>query len=208
MPDCPLCQAPESSGFVQNYLSCAECGGIYLPGEHLPTPEKEKQRYLEHNNDVSDPRFRQFVSPLTKAVTTNHNPLERGLDFGAGVAPVITAMLREQGYAIEPYDPFFHPDHQLLASTYHYITCCEVIEHFHNPEAEFRRLHNLLKPAGILYIMTLLYDDSIDPAHWHYLRDPTHVFVYRKETIEWIANRFGYTRPEFYGRMMVLGKPA
>jgi hypothetical protein len=39
-------------------------------------------------------------------------------------------------------------------------------------------------------VRTLLYDDAIDFESWHYRLDVTHVFIYRKKTMEYIAEQF------------------
>jgi hypothetical protein len=53
---------------------------------------------------------------------------------------------------------------------------------------EIDLLTSLLKTNGMLLIMTMLYNDQIDFHSWNYRNDSTHVFIYRKETIEFIAN--------------------
>ena len=47
-----------------------------------------------------------------------------------------------------------------------------------------------LNKNGVLLIMTLLYNENIDFKSWFYKNDPTHVFIYRKETIEFIARTY------------------
>lgn len=101
------------------------------------------------------------------------------------------------------FDPFFANLPDLLDRTYDYITCCEVIEHFHRPAIEFERLRGMLRPGGRLYCMTILHHDDIDFRNWHYRRDDTHVFVYRRETIEWITRRFDFSNVEIDGRLIV-----
>jgi hypothetical protein len=64
----------------------------------------------------------------------------------------------------------------------------------------------MLNPGGTLYISTLLYHDSIPFANWHYRRDPTHVFLYRRETFSWIAEHFGFDKLEIQGRVIALKK--
>ena len=44
--------------------------------------------------------------------------------------------------------------------------------------------------SSMLLIMNLLYYDTIDFKSWHYRKYPTHVFIYRKETIAYIANAY------------------
>lgn len=160
---------------------------------HYPSPEVEKSRYQEHLNDVDDAGFRQFVSPITTYVTGHFDPSESiGLDFGSGTAPVLSVILDELGYNINQYDPFFQPREEVLQLKYDYIACCEVIEHFHDPLREFESLKSMLKPNGRLLCMTRLYHDQYPFRNWYYRRDPTHTFIFRNETIRYIAERFSF----------------
>ncbi len=167
---------------------CLVCGGVFRPPADFPSIQEEKTRYEEHENDVEDTRYQRFVSPITDIVQKEQSTNTIGLDFGSGTAPVISKVLDDEGYLIKQYDPIFCPDPNVLKSTYDYIVCCEVIEHFHNPLKEFNRLKGLLKPKGRLYCMTLLYHAGIDFANWHYQRDDTHVFIYQEKTLDWIRN--------------------
>ncbi len=127
-----------------------------------------------------------------------------GLDFGCGPGPVISHLLQNSGYMIKQYDPIFHVDQRVLESKYHYIVCCEVIEHFHSPAEEFRRLRSLLKSNGELICMTDLITDETDFAKWYYKNDPTHVFLYRRETLQYIAEEFDFAKCRIDGRLIVM----
>lgn len=202
---CPLCGHGGEVFFRTNrrwYYRCTECAGIFLPAQFLPTAREELLRYRRHNNDVHDPSYRAFVSPITDSVLKDFSPEHSGLDFGAGPGPVISAILHEQGYSIEQYDPFFHHDPSLLTKQYDYIVCCEVMEHFHNPKKEFTLLLSLLQSNGILYCMTDLYRHDIDFDNWYYKNDPTHVFIYCDTTIRWVAERCAFSRCTIDGRLI------
>jgi len=200
---CPLCGS-ESSPFADGrYFDCPTCKGVFLGRGFYLSPEKEKARYEKHDNDVADEGYRNFVSPMVEAVLKNQTKRHKGLDFGAGPSSAASNLLRKKGYSIIEYDPYFHPFPKLLESTYDYIVCCEVVEHFFDPAKEFERLKRLLKPGGSLYCMTHLYDETIDFRNWYYRRDPTHVFIYRKETIEWIRDRCGFSGVCLENRLIV-----
>lgn len=199
-PTCPLCRSAGSPFRDGLYQQCPTCQGIFLPEHRYPSAAEERARYEEHNNDVNDPRYQQFVAPITQAIIVHFGPAHLGLDFGAGTGPVACKILQEAGYDIRPYDPFFHPYPALLALTYDYIICCEVIEHFFDPAREFERLKHLLKPQGCLYCKTHLYDDSINFLNWYYRKDPTHVFIYTAHTLHWIQARFGFKELKIAGR--------
>jgi SAM-dependent methyltransferase len=201
---CPLCGTEGEKFYRDKFFKCPECQGIFMAKDRLPTPEEEKKRYETHNNDITDPRYRNFVSPITSSILEHHSPADKGLDFGAGTGPVISAVLQENGYNIAPYDPFFENKPELLTGAYDYIVCCEVAEHFHDPAKEFLRLKKLLKKGGYLYIMTELYREDIDFENWHYKDDPTHVFIYSRETFELIKRKFGFSSLFIKGRLIVL----
>lgn len=114
-------------------------------------------RYQKHNNDIEDDGYQQFVSPITLAIMRDFTQNHKGLDFGAGIGPVIFKILKDQGYMIRLYDPFFHNYPNLLKAQYDYIAVCEVIEHFHDPKKEFSLLKKLLRQNGKLYCMTNIY---------------------------------------------------
>ena len=203
---CSLCSGSADlfyQSVKQVFYKCRTCEGVFAPPSSLPDRHTERERYLSHNNDVNDLRYQQFVSPIVKKVTSNFAPgTHCGLDFGAGTGPVITKLLSHLKYQVSAYDPIFINKQDLLTRTYDFIACCEVMEHFHNPRKEFRILRKLLSPAGKLYCMTHLYSEDIDFAAWYYKNDPTHVFLYQKQTIEFITRQFGFSKAEIEGRLI------
>ncbi|HZK19149.1 MAG TPA: methyltransferase domain-containing protein [Treponemataceae bacterium] len=208
-PHCPLC-SKRTAFFAKNtlgaYFFCPECKGIHLHKTIRLDKHHEKQRYLEHNNDVNDPGYRKFVWPIVRMVLKNFSASDRGLDFGAGPGPVISTMLKEKGYTISLYDPFFYKDETVLQTQYKYIVCCEVMEHFFEPYKEFKKIFGLLQKHGTLYCKTHLYDESIHFEKWYYAKDPSHVFFYQKETIEWIKKRIGFETVHIEDRLIILSK--
>ena len=126
-----------------------------------------------------------------------------GLDFGSGTGSAVSKVLTDNGYNIVQYDPFFDNHPELLEQQYDYIASCEVVEHFHHPGKEFELLRKMLRRKGKLYIMTHLYDPSIVFPSWYYKNDHTHVFMYQKETMEWIAQTYGFSRVIIDKRLIV-----
>lgn len=207
--NCPLCaHAVNSLGFAveaRRFFRCSQCDLVFVdPAHHLP-PAEEKSRYEEHNNDVTDPRFKAFVRPLFEAICKRVAPATSGLDFGAGTGPVLSEMLEEKGYLIARYDPFFWPNGNVLQARYDFVFACEVVEHFFQPAREFELLRGLLKPRASLALMTLLVTDETDLSNWYYLRDPTHVCAYSQRTFHWITKHYGFDSVAFdSGRVTVL----
>ena len=139
---------------------------------------------------------------FTSAILNEFLPADKGLDFGAGTGPVISKILKDNGFSIVQYDPFFHNYPNLLNDKYNFIACCEVIEHFYLPKQEFELLRNLLFSGGKLFCMTDLWDKSIDFHKWYYKNDQTHVFIYTKDTIRWIQKEIGFSSVTIDDRLL------
>ena len=185
------------------FLECERCSLLFKSANFFPTAAKEKARYLLHENNVDDLNYQQFVSPIVNVITKEHSHDNKGLDFGAGTGPVIAKLLKDKGYNISLYDPFFHPDNSVLSEKYDFIICCEVMEHFHNPRKEFELLRKLLNPNGSLYCMTQLIPKKSDFKSWNYRNDPTHVVFYSEKSINWIKEHFGFSEVTVNNRLIV-----
>ena len=202
---CPLCLS-DSQFFCEfrqkEYYRCGNCQAVLMDPAYFPTPGQEKKRYMEHNNDVNDPGYQSFVMPVVNEVLSNFTKESKGLDLGAGTGPVISKLLKEKGYSIVLYDPFFFNEPTLLEIKYDYIICCEVIEHFHNPRREFKLLRSILRPGGSLFCMTELYTGNINFQGWWYKNDETHVIFYHPVSLEWIKSNYSFYSLETKGRII------
>lgn len=204
--NCPLCKTVLSDRIDEKYYECGCCAALVKDKEFYLSYEEEKAIYERHNNDVNDPRYQKFTSSITDYVLEHFTENHKGLDFGCGTGPVISKMLCDENYDIRQYDPFFANHSELLKKHYDYIVCCEVFEHFNNPEAEIKNLRNMLEKKGQLLIMTLLYNDDIDFSKWFYRRDPTHIFIYREETFRYISRKMNLEIKKMGKRFISMGK--
>ena len=194
MPVCPLCSNKSKPFYKSEFFQCSFCEGIFRPKENLLDNEREKQRYENHTNDSNDLGYQNFVSPITNSVLNEYKKDSLGLDFGCGKDSSIIKILENNSYQILKYDPYFFNNKNILQQKYDYVTCCEVIEHFYDPKKEFELLKSLLKDGGTLYLMTGIYEQKIDFSKWWYKNDLTHVFIYTKNTLEWIKNNFKFEK--------------
>jgi len=204
-PSCPLCNSQSSDFFkdkFRKYFLCSKCKAIFVDILDLPDENSEFSRYEEHNNDVNDVRYQDFVRPIVNKILTNFSIDNSGLDFGAGNGPVISKLLKEKDYNILQYDPFYHNNPELLKSKYDYIVCCEVVEHFHYPVKDFKLLKNMLTDNGKLYVMTSIYNDNIDFKTWFYKNDRTHVIFYQVDTLNYICNHFNFSDIKIEGNLI------
>lgn len=196
---CPLCSGKSKHFFYdrkRSYYQCIDCSSIFVDPLCFLNPHDEKERYLKHSNDWQDEGYRSFVNPIVDAVRSKFSSYHKGLDFGAGHTPIIAKALNEIGFNVTPYDPFFHNYPELLRKKYDFITCCEVIEHFHKPFNEFDLLRKMLNIGGELICMTYVYSESINFEEWYYKNDSTHVFFYHRKAFEFIKSRFNFS--EFF----------
>lgn len=197
IPPCPVCCGGNTGAFLcvgsRRYLRCADCAARFLDPARYLNREEELAHYLHHENDPDDPRYRQFLSRLAGPLMERLAPGTVGLDYGCGPGPALAAMLSEAGFDMALYDPYFHPDTDVLRRTYDFITCTETAEHFYDPAAEFARLMAMVRPGGWLAFMTCFQTDDARFEAWHYRKDPTHVVFYRPATFQFIAAAAGWS---------------
>jgi len=196
MPSCPLCHdrtvTPLGAIVGREYAACTTCALRFMLPAHHPSRDDERAVYDLHENAVHDPRYRAFLDRLALPLQALLPPGASGLDYGCGPGPALAAMLEERGFRMATHDPYFAPNADALARQYDFVTCTEVAEHFHDPAAEFVRLAGLLRPGGVLALMTQRLPEDQSFATWHYVRDPTHVCFYAERTLHWLAERHGW----------------
>ncbi len=192
---CPLCAGAGINQYYEDkqrvYLQCSRCELVHVPAEHWLDAAAERAEYDLHQNSGADPGYRRFLSRLSEPMLERLQPGMAGLDFGCGPGPVLAQMLREQGLQVDLFDPFYFDDPALLRKQYDFITASEVVEHLQRPAEEFERLFCMLRPGGVLGIMTKLVRSPEAFSGWHYIRDLTHIAFYSRRTFEYIAARFG-----------------
>ena len=205
--NCPLCNNQSTLFYSDKkrvYHLCDNCSAIFMNKNFILNKTKEKERYENHNNDINDIGYQNFVSPITEAILKDFNSDNSiGLDFGAGKGPVATKILEKSNFNIKLYDPFFHNNSELLKKKYNFIILSEVMEHFNNPYKEFDLLKKLLLPNGKIYCMTSLYNKNINFKNWYYKNDSTHVFIYQNKTIEWIKNHFDFSKVKIQKKLII-----
>ncbi len=176
--------------FDNDYFYCEACEFISRDEETIISPEEEKSKYDGHNNTYENEgyvnMFRGFLDGTVMPFVTDG---KEGLDFGSGPGPVLSQLLtREYGYDMTIYDLFYAPDKAYENKQYDLLTCTEVVEHLRNPLDYFKHFKSLVKPGGVIGIMTLWHpkDDAIF-CDWHYRRDVTHISFFTPKTMAKIA---------------------
>ena len=195
MDHCPLCGACDLALFFQadkqQYYQCPQCALIVMDPDGYLSKEQEKREYDLHQNSPDDQRYRKFLSRLALPLLDLLEPSRRrGLDYGCGPGPTLSAMLEEAGCRMSLFDPFYFPSTSVFAGVYDFITCTEVFEHFKNPAKELELVLSLLEPKGCLAVMTKLSTGRADFSRWHYRFDATHVSFFSRGTFRFIADRY------------------
>ncbi len=193
-PLCPLCSSKDLDSFFEDkkriYLRCSCCKLVFVPKRYWLGAEDEKATYDLHENDAQDQGYRQFLSRLSTPLLKKLGPKQKGLDFGCGPGPTLSAILEDRGQQVDLYDPFYYNDPSVFCKKYDFICATEVVEHLHDPNKEFEVLFKMLKRNGWLSIMTKLVIDQHAFRQWHYIRDMTHICFYSRSTFSYLAQRF------------------
>ncbi|MAA70562.1 MAG: hypothetical protein CL679_02420 [Bermanella sp.] len=212
---CPVCDGQQCHGFHQDhskrsqrtYLQCEQCQLVFVPPEFYLSCDEEKAEYDQHNNDINDDGYRQFLNRLWQPLHARLQKQDHVLEFGCGPGPLLAKMMKDDGMQVSLYDHFYQPDTSVLTTnTYDAITSTEVIEHLHQPKDVFEQWLSLLKKGGHLGLMTKLVTSREAFAHWHYKNDLTHVCFFSEACFAWLAKRYGLTMTRFGADVIILQK--
>lgn len=175
------------------YHRCESCDLFFKNRSMILSHDLEKKRYLLHNNSINDDGYYLFLSRfLNQYLYPFIGKTSLGLDFGSGPNAVLCEIVKKE-FSIEMkhYDPFFHNDISSLELKYDFITSTEVFEHFDDVKNSIEQVVGLLKPGGVLAIMTLLHADlDEDILKSHYIRDETHISIFGKQTIQYLCEKY------------------
>lgn len=191
---CPLCRVEDAILYHRDkrrsYFHCNNCSLVFVPSEYHLSSIEEKAEYDLHQNDSGDRGYRKFLSRLADPLLERIKQGQRGLDFGCGPGPTLSVMFEEAGFSMGIYDPVYFNDLTVLQKRYDFITSTEVVEHFRDPQQMFFTLFNMVKPGGILAIMTKMVISEDAFKKWHYTHDLTHISFFSRNTFEFIARKY------------------
>jgi SAM-dependent methyltransferase len=194
---CRLCHAADGLTPVRGrdprrYVRCGRCQLIQLEREFFLDEADERARYLSHQNHIDSPGYVAFLDQAVAPALLHLNAHMRGLDYGCGPSPTLSALLHRAQIPCDDYDPYFRPEPP--TGPYDFVFATEVLEHFKDPAGSLAQIHDLLKPRGLLIVMTEAWTDLDRFRTWHYTSDATHVCFYHARTFDYIEERFGFER--------------
>ena len=206
---CPLCGAAASQSHEnkgRSVFRCPECDLAFLPPKCRPTDEEARREYLRHDNTMECEGYVRMFEEKIDLLERHAGGVRTVLDYGCGPGPVLVELLNRRGYCAYGYDLLFFPDAD-LDRFYDCVFSTEAFEHFAEPRRELERIGGLLRPGGVLAVMTLLHRPGTDFESWWYLNVPSHIALYSDRTFRWIERSCGYERVYSDGeRFMILRK--
>lgn len=212
MTTCPLCFNKDSLSVIRgpdarDYRLCNACRLIFAELQNQPSEKSEKERYLTHNNGIQHQGYVKFLKQAIEPALPFLSKGMHGLDFGCGPTPTLSIIIERMGFLCDDYDPLFFPD--IPKKKYDFIFATESFEHFFLPAQEIMRITSLLKPGGLLIVMTETWKSTKAFAHWHYANDFTHVCFFHNTSFDYIAETFGFTiQTSNHKRVWLLKKTA
>jgi len=194
---CSICKTEtdiiHDLAFKIDYHKCPKCQLIQLDQDYRISFSQERVIYDQHENSLDNQGYlNYFIDFLEKGVL----PYKKDgalLDFGSGPEPVLIQLInRDYGFQTSHYDLHYAKDKSYQDRSYDVILSTEVIEHVDNPLDFMKHLSSLLKPKGIIALMTLVHDNDTEAfLQWWYRRDQTHITFYSIKTMETLASLVG-----------------
>jgi hypothetical protein len=206
---CVLCQENSLKSFSCSdgrlYFACDSCDYIFLNPEQRLSLAAERERYLEHDNNVQDPEYLKYLRKTWDKAEFKGVFGSRALDYGCGPTKGLKAVLQSEMVAVSSFDPIFFPDFQVLeASAYDVIFCSEALEHAYDPRLVVEHWVKSLKPRGRVTLRTSFHQGMGSLEDWWYAKDPTHVGFFSEITFRTLSENWGFAIEHLHSPYVVL----
>lgn len=207
---CCLCHSHNCERFAENgsrkFILCNSCGLVFVPAEYHLTQQQEKTRYARHRNTADNKDYVDYLSKIADAVLNLAGPPAMICDFGSGREHVLADILNSREAACIAHDPLYG----MVAAAkgqFDVVVACESLEHLRDPRQGMDFIMRLVKPHGIVYVRTRLYDRVGDFSAWWYAKDPAHIVFYCERTMKTVAELLGKRIVESNGKDVVIFWP-
>jgi SAM-dependent methyltransferase len=168
------------------YYYCSECCLIFVDTVCHLDKEMEKKILSSQNQSIDKAEYVEYVNQIIQMVLPYINEENIGLDYGCGPSPTLTYLLEKENITCFNNDNNFGYTHPY--KEYDFIFAIECLEKFKEPDKEFDKILTLLKPGGILGVMTETYPEINRFRFWHNRQDRIHVSYYHRNTISYFMD--------------------
>lgn len=226
-PACPICRADSKVAWLLNkndysLYRCADCNHIFV--DPLPTQEQlawlysfksgyQQQAMLRFEEmDHFPPKFTQSLEQLSRHVSSG-----KLLDLGSSVGYLLY-LARRDGFDVQGVE--LNPDTAAIAqanglpvfvgplenatfppATFDAVHLGDVIEHVTDPEHVLRQVHRLVKPQGVILVVTPNHDALFARATywltrwgipWSHPTPPFHLNQFSVASLTKLLHRSGF----------------
>lgn len=111
--------------------------------------------------------------------------------YGIEPSPIASEIAKKRGFSIQE-STLEKAEYPFLFDV---ITLNSVIEHVSNPTAVLKKINTLLKPGGIIVMLTPKFDGPSYRRHraaWNGFRHGYHTFLYSSKTLSALLKKTGY----------------
>ena len=173
------------------YFECPNCGFI-----QTETPYWLEEAYSSAitNSDIGLIQRNIFLANQVNTILKVIGGGSSFLDYGGGYG-MFCRMMRDKGWDFEWYDEYcenlFAQHHEMSRTHYDIITSFEMLEHLPHP---IETLDKLFSFGDVLICTTELIPDNKPKTKdwWYYGTDHgQHVSFYTRDSLEYIAERYG-----------------
>jgi hypothetical protein len=172
------------------YYRCPTCGMLQCEPQAVQYPCLEDKEYLSGGRNCAA-SYEQYLRMAWKHL---RGSVRRCLDFGSGAGGWVE-WLRAQGWGAEGFDPYVMGCQGPPCGQFAVVTALEVVEHL-GPDtwaALSWMLTEKLAPGGVFYFRTQVWSAEPVDSWWYVQPKAGHVSMWRRETMEYVARRFGLT---------------
>lgn len=184
------------------YRRCDECQFIYT--DFFDDFTSDQWRFYVYNDEYVkvDPEYltvrpRVNARMLSAFLAGRKNQI-RGLDYGGGNG-MTAALLRQQGWAYDSYDPFGQTDMQPeRIGQYNFCSAIEVFEHSPDPKGSLQAIVEKLSKGRVLIMISMVATDGAVSKEtrlswWYAAPRNGHVSLYSHKSLKILASYFGLT---------------
>ena len=194
--ECRLCNCHTGTHQLlsdgSEYYLCHNCGLIFQKREQLPHYFEEKERYLEHENDLERQDYMSYLQESTKRIFNFPISKKSLLDYGCGPVKGLENIWNKEFEYLASFDAIFHKNTDFKVKTFDVICCIEVIEHFYCPAKSFEHINSLLGKSSFVLFRTEFLESCDKLEKWWYRKDPTHVCFYNSQTWKYLEKKMNW----------------